>query len=104
MQFRNRPISAAQRPIGERVIRRFWKRRTQSEDRTVDRVPMETALPQIEQLGIGEGAHLGGGARQRRLRRFLNARVALPPLVFQLDVLDSNGVRVRIQIRQRLVL
>src|SRR5262245_10520217 len=41
---------------------------------------------------------------EARLLRFGHVVVALPAFVLELDALDGNGVRVRIEIGQRLVL
>src|SRR5689334_20079622 len=49
-------------------------------------------------------AALGRRNRKARLARLGHIRVALPTLVLQLDMLDRYGVRVRVEVGQRLVL
>src|SRR5262249_16333537 len=81
-------------------------RREAPRSRQVSRDPVRAARPRIPRFSKGRrcpGRASRHHVSQARLREVANGGVALETLVFQLYVLDGDGIRIGIEVGQRLI-
>ena len=111
VQLREGAIALPERPVRDRLATAFRKRCLDCQQPSIEWMKRSSALPQGKAIGLRKTLHirlsrclLGGHCAQRRFCRLSHAGVALPAFVFQLDVLDGDGIGIGIEIGQGLIL